>query len=110
MISTHVLDVALGRPARGIALSFEVLTANGAWDTVTSTTTNDDGRAALGNAEDFAGKTCRIRFETRAYLEAQAQPVFFPSVEITFVLGTPAERYHVPLLLSPFSYSTYRGS
>ena len=110
MISTHVLDVALGKPAAGLAVRFEVLETNGTWSTLRSTVTNGDGRsAALAEAADVAGRTCRLGFDTRAYFEAAGRPVFFPSVEIVFVVDG-AERYHVPLLLNPFGYSTYRGS
>ena len=110
MISTHVLDVALGRPAAGIAIRLDVLEMDGTWKMLTRAVTNEDGRAgALAQAGELAGRTCRLGFDTRTYFESGARPVSFPSVEIVFVIDG-AERYHVPLLLSPFGYSTYRGS
>lgn len=110
MISTHVLDTALGAPARALAVRLEVLEASGAWRTLTTALTDEDGRVqALADPVPLAGRTCRLCFETGAYLETGGYPVFFPRVEIAFVVGSEP-RYHVPLLLSPFGYSTYRGS
>ncbi len=110
MISSHVLDVALGVPARGLAVRLELLEPGGDWRTLRASVTNDDGRAtALGDAADFVGRTCKLCFDVGAYFAASGRPVFFPYVEVAFVIGSEL-RYHVPLLLSPFSYSTYRGS
>jgi 5-hydroxyisourate hydrolase len=110
MISTHVLDVALGRPASGLALRLEVLETNATWTMLRSTVTDIDGRsAALAEAVALAGRTCRLGFDTRAYFAATGRPCFFPWVEVVFVVDG-GERHHVPLLLSPFGYSTYRGS
>ena len=110
MISTHVLDTALGAPARSLTVRLEVLEASGAWRTLATAVTDDDGRVkGLADPAPLEGRTCRLCFETGAYLAGGGRPVFFPQVEITFVVGSEA-RYHVPLLLSPFGYSTYRGS
>jgi 5-hydroxyisourate hydrolase len=111
MISAHVLDTTSGRPAEGIAVSLAVLEPNDTWRTIGSGTTNDDGRiAALANVSELRERTCRLRFETRAYFERAQMPVFFPFIEVAFVVDAARERYHVPLLLNPFGYSTYRGS
>jgi 5-hydroxyisourate hydrolase len=111
MISTHVLDTSSGRPAQGVSVALEVLGASGSWLSVARYTTDLDGRVReLGSATELAGKTCRLRFETGAYFAAQGAPVFFPYVDIAFVIDPDRDRYHVPLLLSPFGYSTYRGS
>jgi len=88
----------------------EVLEGEGAWRTLARAITNDDGRVhGLAEPAPLAGRTCRLCFDVGAYLASSGRPVFFPSVEITFVVGRDAS-YHVPLLLSPFGYSTYRGS
>jgi 5-hydroxyisourate hydrolase len=111
MISTHVLDLATGRPASGIGVTLDVLEPDGAWTRVGAGTTNDDGRvASLASAAELAGKTVRLRFETGAYFDGADRPVFFPFIEVALVLEPGQPRYHVPLLLSPFGYSTYRGS
>jgi 5-hydroxyisourate hydrolase len=110
MISCHVLDTALGCPARGLRVRLDVLEPAGEWRTLGSALTNEDGRASgLGATEPSQPGTYRLTFDTRAYHEASRQPVFFPWVELVF-LTEGAEHYHVPLLLSPFGYSTYRGS
>jgi len=111
MISTHVLDTSSGCPAQGVAVTLEVLGASGSWLRVATYETDADGRVReLGSATELAGKTCRLRFETGAYFAARGAPVFFPYVEVAFVIDPERDRYHVPLLLSPFGYSTYRGS
>lgn len=110
MITTHVLDTAAGRPGRGIAIELE--RADGAgWLAVGAGTTDDDGRLrTLTPAGSVAPGTYRIRFHTAAYAANAGQPCFFPVVEIQFTVVDGAQHYHVPLLLSPFGYSTYRGS
>lgn len=111
MISTHVLDTSSGRPAAGVSVTLEVLGASGNWLHVALDMTDADGRVReLANARELAGKTCRLRFETGPYFAAQGLPVFFPYVEVAFVIDAARDRYHVPLLLCPFGYSTYRGS
>ncbi|HEU4727395.1 MAG TPA: hydroxyisourate hydrolase [Kofleriaceae bacterium] len=110
MITTHVLDTAAGRPGRGIAVELERSDA-GAWQRVGAGTTDDDGRLrTLTPAGPVAPGTYRLRFHTGAYLAASHQAGFFPVVEIQFVVSDGAQHHHVPLLLSPYGYSTYRGS
>jgi 5-hydroxyisourate hydrolase len=110
MITTHVLDTAAGRPGRGIAIELE--RADGAgWQRVGAGTTDDDGRLrTLTPAGPVAAGTYRLRFHTGAYLAASHQAAFFPVVEIQFAVADGAQHHHVPLLLSPYGYSTYRGS
>ena len=110
MITTHVLDTAAGRPGRAIAIELE--RADGAaWLPVAAGVTDDDGRLrTLTPAGPVAPGTYRLRFHTGAYFAAQQQSGFFPIVEIQFTIIDGAQHYHVPLLLSPFGYSTYRGS
>ena len=111
MISSHVLDLALGAPARGLTLHLDVLEAGGAWRRLATATTDDDGRApGLADAATLGERTCRLSFETAAYFGAAGRPAFFPRVEVVFSLAKDGGNYHVPLLLSPFGYSVYRGS
>ena len=110
MITTHVLDTALGRPGKGITVELERADGTG-WQPVGNGMTDEDGRLrTLTPAGPVEPGTYRIRFGTGAYLAAQGTPGFFPIVEIQFTVGDSAQHYHVPLLLSPFAYSTYRGS
>jgi 5-hydroxyisourate hydrolase len=109
-ITTHVLDTALGRPARGIRITLE-REEGGAFTELASGRTNDDGRVgdllAPGTLE--AG-TYSMTFHVADYLAAQGEPGFYPVVPVIFTIRSTTEHYHVPLLLSPFGYSTYRGS
>lgn len=110
MITTHVLDTALGRPARGVPVRLE-LHDGGAWRELGAGVTDDDGRLrTLTPAGPVAPGRYRIGFDTGAYLAASGTTGFFPVVEIQFEIVDGAAHYHVPLLLSPFGYSTYRGS
>lgn len=119
-ITTHVLDTALGQPAAGVSVRLERASGDGTevgGTAVDSTvigraSTDRDGRASdLGPAELEPG-TYRLIFDTGAYSRARepAGLPFFPEVTVTFTVADPARHYHVPLLLSPFGYSTYRGS
>lgn len=102
MITTHVLDLAAGRPAAGVAVALE--TADGA--ELASAVTDDDGRARDLGSVPGPGRY-RLRFDTAGHLGADA---FFPEVVLQFAVTDPEDHLHVPLLLSPFGYSTYRGS
>ena len=105
MITTHVLDTAAGAPGRGIAVELERV-EHGQWHLIGGGVTDDDGRLrTLTPPGPVTTGTYRIRFQTGAY----GNP-FFPIVEIQFVVGDANQHYHVPLLLSPYGYQTYRGS
>jgi 5-hydroxyisourate hydrolase len=109
-ITTHVLDTRLGRPAANVAVSLERLDA-GAWQVVGYGATNEEGRLATLLAPDaLAPGRHRITFDTGAYFQQQQVEHFYPSVTVDFEIVDPAQHYHVPLLLSPFGFSTYRGS
>ena len=111
MITTHVLDTAAGRPGRRIAIELERADDRGAWRPIGAGATDDDGRLrTLTPAEPVEPGTYRIRFQTGAYFAAHGTAGFFPVVEIQFTVADGAQHYHVPLLLSPFGFSTYRGS
>jgi 5-hydroxyisourate hydrolase len=110
-ITTHVLDTARGRPASGVAIVLERLDGTGI-HRLGEGATDKDGRLRdllPGGAELEAG-LYRISFDTGSYYAAQNVKGFYPEVSITFQIRDPGEHYHVPLLLSPFGYSTYRGS
>ncbi|GAB3841656.1 hydroxyisourate hydrolase [Nesterenkonia populi] len=105
LITTHVLDNSTGLPAAGIAV---VLAApNG--DQIAVGTTDEDGRIGELGPEALDPGAYQLRFATGEHFAARGQQTFFPEVVITFDVGDAAH-YHVPLLLSPFAYSTYRGS
>jgi 5-hydroxyisourate hydrolase len=103
-ITTHVLDTARGVPAAGVPVALE---RGPHWDEVGSGRTGDDGRLAELGSPESAG-VYRLRFDTAAYFDGS--PAFFPEVTIHFIVERPEDHFHVPLLLSPFGYSTYRGS
>jgi 5-hydroxyisourate hydrolase len=109
-LSTHVLDAALGRPAAGVAVRLERLDG-GAWVPAGAGTTGADGRLAgwLPAGEPAAG-VHRLIFDTGGYFAGRGVEALYPEVTITFRIRAAAEHYHLPLLLSPFAYSTYRGS
>ena len=109
-ITTHVLDTSAGRPAPGIAVVLEMNT-EGAWKIAGRGTTDADGRVFSLLAEGkLVPGSYRLRFETGAYFASRHVATFYPNVEITFEVRDAAQHYHVPLLLSPFGYTTYRGS
>ncbi len=105
-ITTHVLDVAKGRPAAGVAVRLDVA-KGGAFASLASGVTDADGRCStlLPAEHALEAGVYRISFDVGAY-----QPGFYPSVSIDFRVEATDEHYHVPLLLSPYGYSTYRGS
>ncbi len=110
MITTHVLDTARGTPGRDIAIELEHQHA-GAWHVIGAGRTDADGRLRTLTAPGpLATGTYRIRFHTAAYFAALATPTFFPLVEIHFDVHDAAAHYHVPVLISPFGYTTYRGT
>jgi len=106
-ITTHILDTARGCPASGVEV---VLHAEDGSE-LGRGTTDDDGR--IGDLRPAGSRlspgTYRLRFEVGPYLESRGAG-FYPLIDVTFRVADPAEHYHVPLLLSPFGYSTYRGS
>jgi 5-hydroxyisourate hydrolase len=110
-LTTHVLDTALGRPAAGLRITLERLDDTGAWQPVSEGLTNDDGRLRdLLPPNGLEARTYRLTFHTAPYFARLQQPSFYPSVPVVFAVSAPTEHHHVPLLISPFGYSTYRGS
>jgi 5-hydroxyisourate hydrolase len=108
-LTTHVLDVAKGLPAAGVPVRLDRQDA-GAWKPLAEGVTNADGRCPDLLKEGALPKgVYRLSFDTRAYWQAQGQRGFYPFVDVVFEVSD-ARHHHVPLLLSPFGYSTYRGS
>lgn len=106
-LSTHVLDASIGAPAVGVAVRVETQDGN-RWDAGPELRTDEDGR--IGGFDPPAVGVHRIRFDTGAYFAARGIETFYPEVLVTFVITDAARHHHVPLLLSPFAFSTYRGS
>lgn len=110
-ISTHVLDTALGIPAVGIKVTLSRTAWDGLDEPIGGGTTDADGRVrALVEPGITLGRGVhRLRFEVEEYFATTGRAAFYPRVDVSFVIGDEGH-YHVPLLLSPFGYSTYRGS
>lgn len=110
-ITTHILDTSLGRPAAGVEVRLYFIAADAGDAELGRGVTDADGRlATLMAPGSLTRGTYRIAFETGAYFAAQERACFYPRVEITFTVTSETEHYHVPLLLNPYGYSTYRGS
>ena len=106
-ITTHVLDAVLGKPAAGIGVKLEMW-VNEAWDTAAESSTDTDGRCRDLTQDADAG-IYRLTFATGPYLVPMARTSIYPEISITFTCDGVAH-YHLPLLLSDNSYTTYRGS
>jgi len=136
-ITCHVLDSSIGKPAQGVKVQLlqgpigtnqlgpsPSPSHGGTWVEIGTSVTNADGRCldlllplppGPGQPESSSSRTLQsgtyqIVFETKEYFEKMGRKSFYPFVQITFAIENPSEHYHVPLLLSPFSYTTYRGS
>jgi len=108
-VTSHVLDSTIGLPAAGVPVILEHDDL-GNWVMIGSAETDPDGRVnALGPVALKPGRY-RVSFDTATYFAEQEVKAFYPEVQIIFELTDAAAHYHVPLLLSPFAYSTYRGS
>ncbi len=112
VLSTHVLDLVSGKPASGVRIELHRLADDGSRHLVTASITNADGRTdtPLMAGAAFATGTYELNFHIGPYFAARGQTGFLDIVPIRFVIDEPAGHYHVPLLASPWSYSTYRGS
>ena len=115
-LSTHVLDATTGRPAAGVQVRLDRAVReegdHAGWAAAGQGQTDADGRLRLAShpGADFDPGVYRITFGTGAYFTARGTASFYPEVTITFEMTARDEHYHVPLLLSPYAYSTYRGS
>ena len=109
-VTSHILDTTRGKPAAGVNTILYAAVENG-WNEINRGNTNMDGRVTdlLKSDESLAFGIYKLRFETKEYFEEHRVQTFYPYVEIIFEIQS-REHYHVPLLLNPFGYSTYRGS
>ena len=110
-ITTHVLDVVSGRPGAGIKVMLERKTDTAGWQAIAEGTTDAHGRITdLMSSGPFPVGHYRLTFDTGPYFTLRNANAFFPQVTISFVVEDATQHYHVPLLLSTFGYTTYRGS
>jgi 5-hydroxyisourate hydrolase len=111
-ISTHVLDTARGKPAAGVPVRLDRQDSYGKWSAVGSGKTDLDGRCnqLLPESETLLEGIYRLAFDTASYFATNKQAGLYPAVEITFRVGSGESHFHIPLLLSPNGYTTYRGS
>jgi 5-hydroxyisourate hydrolase len=110
-ITTHILDTSLGRPAAGVPVVLHTKTPKSDWKELGRGATDNDGRlrTLMGDAPLVEG-IYRLTFDTASYFASRKISAFYPKVIVEFEVHDAAAHYHVPLLLSPFGYSTYRGS
>ena len=111
-ITTHVLDTARGRPAAGVPITLARREPSGSYAALGAGQTDADGRlrTLLPTGAALAPGVYRLTFDTSAYFQAHGTTGFYPEVTVTFQIAAAGEHYHVPLLLSPYGFSTYRGS
>ncbi|XP_006860149.1 PREDICTED: 5-hydroxyisourate hydrolase-like [Chrysochloris asiatica] len=111
-LTTHVLDTASGKPAQGLHLCLYRLEGPGQqWMELRKSYTDADGRCpGLLEPGQMNGGTYKLSFNTEGYWRTRGQESFYPYVEVVFTVTNDMQRFHVPLLLSPWSYTTYRGS
>jgi 5-hydroxyisourate hydrolase len=106
-LSTHVLDTGRGRPAAGVPVRLDRHDGE-TWQPLAEDVTDGDGR--LGDLPAPEAGTYRLRFGIGPYFAATGTETFYPEVSVVFAVSDPGEHHHVPLLVSPYGYSTYRGS
>jgi 5-hydroxyisourate hydrolase len=111
-ISTHVLDTAKGKPAPGVPVRLERQDSSGKWTSIGSAQTDQDGRCAqlLADGATLTEGVYRLSFDTAGYFAKSNMDGLYPSVEISFRIKSGESHFHIPLLLSPNGYTTYRGS
>ena len=111
-ITTHVLDTATGKPAANLEIVLELQTAANRWQELARGKTNADGRISdlLAPGYVLAPGVFRMTFDTQGYFKAQGKDGFYPYADVVFEIRDTSSHYHIPLLLSPYGYSTYRGN
>jgi 5-hydroxyisourate hydrolase len=110
-ITTHVLDISIGRPAAGVPVTLEIEKTGRGWKELGRGVTDNDGRLReLLAAGSLKEGTYRLTFDTRSYFASRKVEAFYPQVSVVFEVRRSSEHYHIPLLLSPHGHSTYRGS
>jgi 5-hydroxyisourate hydrolase len=110
-VSTHVLDATAGLPAAGVHIRLERMDSPSAWTQLAGGRTDADGRLREWTPPAGEGRGVhRLVFETGPWFAGRGVPTFFPEVVVVFEVTDPAAHHHVPLLLSPYAYATYRGT
>jgi 5-hydroxyisourate hydrolase len=111
-ITTHVLDVSIGEPAAGVSVRLDRQIGDGRWELIRTQQTDSDGRARglVMEGQSLVEGVHRLTFEVASYFRDRHVEAFYHEITIAFKVNDPSQHYHVPLLLSPFGYSTYRGS
>jgi 5-hydroxyisourate hydrolase len=109
-VSTHVLDTTRGRPAKGVPVTLSHRGTDRRWSVVGRGTTGADGRIRELAEGGIAFGEYRLEFDTAHYFQEQGATEFYPEVAVVFTVSDSHEHYHIPLLLSPFGYSTYKGT
>ena len=110
-ITTHVLDTSRGQPAVDLPVSLHQMTGD-TWQCIAEAKTNRQGRISdlLGDGHVLEKGIYKLKFETRIYFDTAGESTFYPHVDVIFDVDASGQHYHIPLLLSAFGYSTYRGS
>lgn len=109
-ISTHVLDLTRGVGGRNVPVVLFQRATDGSWAELSKSHTDENGRVrSFGNAKSYPVGTYKLQFDMSSYRSAEAQP-FFPEIDLVFQVADEAAHYHVPVVVSPFGYSTYRGN
>ena len=111
-ISTHILDLVQGKPAANVSVRLEKQNSSGDWRSLTASRTDEDGRCAelLPENEEFTAGIYRLIFNTGNYFDLHNIVTLYPVVEVTFQVQEGESHFHIPLLLSPHGYTTYRGT
>lgn len=110
-ITTHVLDTSIGQPAAGVAVVLKRLQDDGKWHQIAAGATDADGRLNdLLAPNSLVDGRYRLSFATAEYFQRRSVSTLYPQVSVEFQVIDDSEHYHIPLLLSPFGYSTYRGT
>lgn len=112
LITTHVLDISRGRPAVGVHVSLDFHAGKASWSSIAEGVTNSDGRISdlLPENTKLTTGVYRLTFDTASYFHHNDIECFYPSIIVVFQIKDPTAHHHVPVLLSPYGYSTYRGS
>jgi 5-hydroxyisourate hydrolase len=111
-ITSHVLDTARGRPADGVPVALDHRAPDGSWTHLADAVTDADGRVRglIEDPSSMASGVYRVTFDTATYFASHDIEGFYPEAAVVFTVRDPREHFHIPLLLSPYGYSTYRGS
>jgi 5-hydroxyisourate hydrolase len=109
-ITTHVLDISRGKPAAGVLVTLEHRSGDGGWMPIGHGETDADGRLKTLTPDAIESGTYRMTFDTATYFRERHVETFYPEAIIVFHISDASQHYHVPLLLSPWGYSTYRGT